>query len=425
MTEIEKSALPPSDFNPSVLEDAFKQFSLETSRLEQVYQKLQDRFKSLQNDLHETSTKLYGKLAELDFVTHYLDNLLDHLSQGIVFIDLNGIITTYNQAAEDILGIKREEVLLHSAFNYFADSSLGFSFKQSLKTQECPKHLVVTWRTPLGDVLELEIETTFVTARYNVSRPATSAPFSPIQGLLLLIRNVTEIRRLQVLTQRYDRLKDLGEMAALVAHEIRNPLGGIKGFATLLHQDLQERPDLQQMTGAIIEGTESLNRFVSRVLNYTRPFQPHLESQDLVLFIREMLQLIQADQNSNARIQYQFMTTLSSLNMLIDPALLKSAVLNMLMNAVQAMPNGGELKIILDQTRTHAILKICDTGIGIPPEHLSKLFSPFFTTKDKGNGFGLAEVHKVVQVHQGTIEVSSEVNKGTIFTIQLPLHKSG
>jgi signal transduction histidine kinase len=239
-----------------------------------------------------------------------------------------------------------------------------------------------------------------------------------------MIRNITEICRLQLLAQRTNRLKDLGEMAARVAHEIRNPLGGIKGFATLLYQDLQNHPDLQQMASQIIEGTDGLNRLVSNILNYTRPFQLQLESTDLVSFLKEVVQLVQADPNLHSVISFDIQLPQLPLKVPLDAQLFKSAVLNLLVNALEAMPQGGKLTLELKSDLEYAQLTVSDTGVGISEENLEKIFSPFFTTKDVGNGFGLSEVHKIIQAHGGTIEVQSKLQEGTIFIIKIPLKLS-
>lgn len=422
MTDLADSQLPQDQ--QEVLLQAFKQFSLETERLELAYQSLQNQFKTVQTNLQETHTKLYGKLAELDFTTSYLNSILSHMSQGILFIDLKGIVTTYNTAAEEILGVPQMSVLLHSFWDFFPDDLFGFPLKEVLLKKSPLKRTFISWSPPSHKEMELEIEATFVGMNNHfcdlayVPNPPTS-----IQGLLILVRNITEFRKLQTVANRYERLKDLGEMAARVAHEIRNPLGGIRGFAALLQEDLKDRPELQKMATQIVEGADSLSRFVSNVLNYTRSFQPQLQSIDLISFVQEILQLVQMDQKF-ANNSFEMQTHLPSLIVSIDPQLFKSAVLNLFVNALQAMPNGGKLAVKIDREGDQVKMQISDTGEGIPAENLDKIFSPFFTTKEAGTGLGLSEVYKVIQAHQGTIEVQSTVGKGTIFTIRMPLKLS-
>lgn len=423
MTDITENQ--PKEDQHEVLLQAFKQFSLETERLEMAYQSLNEQFKTVQTNLHETHTKLYGKLAELDFTSSYLNAILSHMSQGILFIDLKGIVTTYNTAAEEILGVPQINVLLHSFWEFFPDDTFGFPLKEILANKQGPKRTFISWSPHSNKTMELEVEATFV-GMNNHFCDIAYVPNPPviIQGLLVLVRNITEFRKLQTLANRYERLKELGEMAARVAHEIRNPLGGIRGFAALLEEDLRDRPELQQMAAQIVEGADGLGRFVSNVLNYTRSFQPQFESLDLVPFIKEIIQLVQMDQTFHANISYKFHSSLASLLVSVDPQLFKSALLNLFVNALQAMPNEGTLTINIEQDGDQAKIQVTDTGVGISQENLDKIFSPFFTTKDAGTGLGLSEVYKVIQAHQGAIDVQSSIGKGTTFTIHIPLKLS-
>lgn len=421
MTKVDpvSSSLLAADSFP--LEQAFKQFSLETERLETTYRNLQERFQAVQSTLQESHTRLSGKLAELDFVSRYLETILHHISQGIVFIDLQGIVTTYNAAAQQILQLSEKEVLFHPFTEFFPDGFLGFSLKEAFEAKQCPKSCFVTWNRE-GQSIELEVEATFVAmSRQSYPIAHRDASSLPIQGLLILLRDITKLRRLQQTANRHDRLKELGELAAHLAHEIRNPLGGIKGFANLLQQELQDRPDLQQMVSFIVQGTDDLNRFVSNVLVYARPFHLHLEHVDMLPLLEELRQLLQADPAWDSRIVFTIESSLPKIFLHIDAQLFKTALLNLFVNASQAMPKGGKLKVILEPAASWLTMRIEDTGEGISPENLPKIFTPFFTTKEAGNGLGLAEVHKVIQAHQGWIEVNSEMGKGTIFTIKLPL----
>lgn len=142
---------------------------------------------------------------------------------------------------------------------------------------------------------------------------------------------------------------------------------------------------------------------------------------DLVHFCEQIKLLVQADLSWNPAIDFQIHTTVPELSVALDPHLFHSALLNLLVNASQAMPDGGQLTIQLDKTESEALIQVIDTGKGIEKEHLKKLFSPFFTTKETGTGLGLAEVQKVVQAHGGGIDVQSEVGQGSCFSIKLPL----
>lgn len=404
-----------------LLSKAFEMFSLETSRLESAYASLKGQFKELNLELKETNSKLQYKVSELDQITEYLNSILNNINQGILFVNLQGFVITFNQAAEVILGIKRETIIFNNFWENFGDETFGFSMRKALTHQPTPKTICIEYNSPPGLHLELEVSTTLV-QNPNASDPTPNShpSLQPSQGILVMIRDITDIRRLQLQASRSDRMKELGSMAAQVAHEIRNPLGGIKGFASLLKRDLADNPSLQQMANYIVEGTDNLNRLVTQVLDYARPFHPHFERIDLLPLLKKLQQHVLADEAINkANIGISIESSLENAWAFIDEQLFKSAILNLIVNAIQAMPNGGKLTLSIKSKRNDLILTISDTGTGISRENISKIFSPFFTTKPEGNGFGLAEVHKVIQAHEGTIDVSSRAGKGTSFIIKL------
>jgi len=386
-----------------------------SSFLRKVHTQLNE-MKEVQLALEESNEKLAAKIKELDSITHYLISILCNISQGLLFIDLKGNVTTYNTAMEKILEIEPQRVLFKQFWNHFDDELFGFSIREALANQESPETHFASLNSPSGKHYELEINTTFIADEPQAMREEDS-----MQGIIILVRDITEIRRLQLISKRNSRMKVLGEMAATVAHEIRNPLGGIKGFASLLERDLADKPPLKKMATAIVDGTESLNQLVTQVLNYSRPLQPHFESIDLVELLQELRIQTLADSAVKNRIKILVETALPCLIIQGDMKILRSAFLNLLLNAVQAIPEKGYISLRINQTDTHALVQIEDSGIGIPTENLEKIFSPFFTTRPDGNGFGLAEVYKAVEVHGGEIEVRSIIQKYTEFTLKLPL----
>lgn len=408
------------------LSKAFELFSQETARLESAYHSLQSKFSSLTKELEIANMKLHQKVIELDVTAHYLESILTNMTQGLVFIDLNGMITTYNKAAEQLLGKTREEVLYRHFNEVFPDDLFHFSMKKALEEAESPHLSYATFIPPNNptEPIELMVETTFVLSgekKLDVEKRKDEVEeFDYTMGMIVLFRDITEIRYLQTIATRNDRMKDLGEMAAMVAHEIRNPLGGIKGFASLLVRDLESDPKLQEMAQYIIEGTDNLNRLVTNVLNYSRPLRLDCNATNAVHLIEEIAQHSRMDKSLSPNITIETEAPKHPINLLLDTQLFKSALLNLILNAVQAMPSGGKIQITLKQEKNYGIIKVIDTGVGIIPEHMEKIFRPFFTTKPQGHGFGLAEVFKVIQAHNGTIDVSSNVNEGTTFTIRIP-----
>lgn len=403
------------------LSRAFKLFSEETQRLEEAHRELTENFEHVNQELEQTNRRLKQKLRELDTSTSYLRHILSNISQGLLFINKAKIITTFNKSAEVILSKPAMEVLFQPFLHNFSDTLFGFSVAEALAQREAPSTSSTRLQVAPGVVRELEVEARYVS---HIGGAELASHLDPTldytEGLIILVRDVTEMRRLKLLTERNNRLKALGEMAAMVAHEIRNPLGGIKGFASLLRRDLQEQPHLQEMANYIVEGTDALNRLVTHVLNYARPVKPEFATTDLKKLLTDIRTRVQYDEHLCQGITIVVEAERDHYSAAVDAQLIQGVMLNLVVNAIEAMPNGGKVTLALEQAPADILVKVIDTGSGIKEEDLTRIFSPFFTTKPQGNGFGLSEVYKVIQAHSGTIEVTSTVGKGTMFTIKLP-----
>ncbi len=218
--------------------------------------------------------------------------------------------------------------------------------------------------------------------------------------------------------RRADRLSALGELSAGVAHEIRNPLGAIKGAAEILQDDYGPDDPKREFVQILLKETDRLNGIVREFLNFARPKPPEFEETDINDVIEAVLALCaQAARSSGVAIERKFDRTIGPRN--LDASLLKQAFLNLALNAIQAMPNGGTFRVqILRQGKGISVV-LSDTGTGIAPDDQKKLFQPFFTTKKDGTGLGLAITYRIIQNHRGSIDVVSEPGKGTTFTVSL------
>jgi len=380
------------------LAKAFSLFSKEAKKIKADYTLLQKQF--------ETVNK------ELSCVSLYLKSLLKNINQAIIFINKDGIITIYNEAAERLLLKKQSEILFKPFSNFFKDDYFGFSIQKALEYGLSQKLRYMTLRCSNGEKVEVELNTNFV----------HEGP-KEHQGIVLILNDITEKSELQLIANRNDRMKEIGEMAASVAHEIRNPLGGIRGYATLLFRDLSSYPEMREMADQIIEGTKTLERFVSTILQYSRPVQIITQMKDISLIIRNLKKLIEVDPTCPENLQVDLHISNDPLFAPIDADAIKRAFLNLIVNAYHSMPQGGKLTISLMKRDLSCIITLSDTGTGIISEDLNKIFSPFFTTKKKGNGLGLAETQKIIHAHNGKIDVHSSKGKGTTFTITLPLRR--
>jgi signal transduction histidine kinase len=233
---------------------------------------------------------------------------------------------------------------------------------------------------------------------------------------------MTRLKELEMKTQSAQRLQAMGEMAVQLAHEIRNPLGSIELFASLLGSELQSNAELRNWTDQIITGVKFLDTIVTNMLTFTRSSKPHFNEFDLVDLISETLNFIEpVFQQRNVILER------SGVNEEVwidgDQEMLRQMLINLFMNALQAMPERGRLSVKLRTAHQESVeIEVEDTGIGIPPENLSRIFDPFFTTNERGTGLGLSLVHQIIEKHQGRVAAESEFGKGTRFTISLPRH---
>jgi signal transduction histidine kinase len=234
-------------------------------------------------------------------------------------------------------------------------------------------------------------------------------------GVILSFSDLTEVKRLQEQIELKERLTALGEMSAGIAHELRNPMAVIAGYLNLLakRQDAGGQDVIRDMHAEI----EGMNRIIADLLTFARP----TALNRVAVNMRELLQscvetVLQSGQHEGVRADLR----LDDLRASVDEVLMRQALANIIQNAAEAMPGGGTLTVSARSNREISIV-IHDTGSGIAPENLKRIFLPFFTTKDEGVGMGLALAHKVITAHGGRIEAESWQGKGTSFTVRLPL----
>jgi signal transduction histidine kinase len=220
---------------------------------------------------------------------------------------------------------------------------------------------------------------------------------------------------------RKERLAALGQMAAGLAHEIRNPLGGIRLFASLLEKDLAQQPEPLALTRKISSGVSSLNQLVCDILDFAGEIRLQPSLLDAGELIHECVELLAAEidrHRSRVVIEAADDTALTA-----DAKQLRSALLNLLRNAIEAAGDDGCVCITVSESdeRESLRLQIADNGPGIPPEHMDKVFNPFFTTKETGTGLGLSMVHRIIDAHGGHVRVTAGPQGGACFVIELPL----
>jgi two-component system, NtrC family, sensor histidine kinase HydH len=237
-------------------------------------------------------------------------------------------------------------------------------------------------------------------------------------GTMFILRDLTQIRRLQATIRNQEKMAAIGNLAAGIAHEVRNPLSSIKGYATyfgsLFADDSEKKKAAEVMTAEV----ERLNRVISELLELARPSDIKRKQTDLSFLLSSSLRLVRQEaEAAGVRITTSIEETIGPC--FLDPDRITQVLINLYINGIQAMPDGGELSITARETDSGIMISIADTGTGIPEGATDKIFDPYYTTKTTGTGLGLAVVRKIVEAHDGTVDVRSD-DRGTQFTILLP-----
>jgi len=345
---------------------------------------------------------LKGSEKNLDKIKEFNEVLVASLPVGLIAIDENGAIQVINDAAEEMTGIVGREVIGKDP-----EQSLPVNLQRLLGDNSHEKG--VTVETDLKDYI-LDVSVVPVTPGKGV-----------LGGKVMLLRDLTEVKRLEGELQRSERLAVIGKMAAGVAHELRNPLSSIKGLALILKSKLGSENDGVEAADTLVREVERLNRSIGELLDYAKPGSLVLEPCQLETILDKTLSLIEPDLVVyGVRLDKKIEKGLS--DVLADKDKLSQVLLNILLNALQAMEDVEGQRILgikLYNEGESVILSIADTGCGIVDENLKKIFDPYFTTKNNGTGLGLALSLKIVEEHEGKLVVSSVSGEKTEFRLTL------
>jgi two-component system sensor histidine kinase FlrB len=382
----------------ALLQEAFRSFDDAAVTLQQSYQTLTSRLEQLDVELADRNEALGRNLRANEELREHLTAIVESLSTGLLVMDTEGAITRCNQAGEQLLGLKREQILGHSLAACLKEAQLD------------------------GDAYPL---TTRQGAAVALSNRALQTSEGRHAGSVVLIQDVTAVRELEDRLQRRNRLAAMGEMVGRIAHEIRNPLGSIELFASMLRRDLNGVPALRGYAEHISSSVHMMNRLLTNLLLYTKPDCSHGEWHETEALMLDSLTLA-AHAIANTRIDIRLEVDPHAARIWCDQGQMKQVLLNLILNSIHAMPGSGTLTLTASLTEEQGPggsalrLSVSDTGVGIPAAQRSRIFDPFFTTRDEGTGLGLAIVHAIVEAHQGRIDVESGEGRGTTFTIVLP-----
>jgi PAS domain S-box-containing protein len=355
---------------------------------------------------------------------------------GIVSVDMEGRITECNDAYAHMLGYTKDE-LKTTTFQHLTPEKWHQQDEEITREQVMKRGHSELFEKEYtrkdGSVFPISIRVWLI--RDEKWQPA---------GMWGIVRDITRSKLLESELKRYsehlerlveertkklkdaERLAAIGETAAMVGHDIRNPLQTVEGAVYIAREEIKSLPsrtqeigNIEEMLNTIKEETTYVNKIVSDLQDYARPLKPQLEETDTKQLINGTLTTMQI----SSTIEVSVTVEQDCCTMKVDPTMMKRILANLITNALQAMSSGGKLTITAFRKQDEVGISVQDTGQGIPEENKAKVFQPLFSTKAKGQGFGLAVVKRLVEAHSGTITFGSEIGKGTTFTLTIPSAK--
>ncbi len=362
------------------------------------------------------------------FALHVVTSLPD----GLVVLDGAGRVATCNAAARDLLRLgdsvpagAAPEAVLPAPLVELAGKLTGSARDGEEATARLGEEMTLDCPVAGGPPVPMSVRGIRIAAGGGSDAGDASGDDA---GAILILRDLREVRRLQDEVRRREKLAAIGSLAAGVAHELRNPLSSIKGYATYFGSRFAEGSEDREAARVMVQEVERLNRVISDLIGLARPSDIAPRPVDADFLVRHVLRLVRQDaahRGVTVRVETpadgQDSLPHALPRALLDPDRFSQALLNVFLNALEAMPDGGELAVRLAAAPDNRIaVAVRDTGAGIAPEHLPTIFDPYFTTKSQGTGLGLAIVHKIVEAHGGEVSLRSTPGQGTEFTFLLP-----
>jgi len=377
----------------------------------------QPSLKEVHDRLGKKDEEIQRLARELDDVKNFMESIFQSIGSGIMVTGVNDTITYVNRAGERILGFSKNELIGKPL------SSLSLREKQSVVQSflDNPEDLDTRREGWMRKKDGAEVPVGFSVNNHLDYR-------GELIGKIVIFRDLTSINKYQEQLLRMDRLVSLGKLSSGIAHELRNPLAGIKTTAQALGEELTEKDPRREYLQRITKEIDRLNELLKTFFSFAKPQRLNLTPCHVRDIINEIIPfLIKEIADKGIHFEEKYDPHLPRIR--ADKTQMHQVFLNLFLNAIQAMPEGGNLKIGVssfvsaggDGPRQNFIKAIVsDTGKGIPPHMIDRIFDPFFTTKPKGIGLGLSIAYQIINKHGGTIKVESQWEKGTSFVITLP-----
>ncbi len=413
--------------------DSYASFNRIINTLQRNYIELKEEFSAQNDTLAETNRQMQELTARNLAATEFLNSILKSLSAGVISVDQSGLITHFNPAASLMLGIplgapqgKHYRDVIPPGDLLDANALRAAETGKAVDSVEKAVHLAD------GSRIVVSVSTAILRDENNKAN-----------GAVEVFHDLTRIRKMEQEIARLNTLAALGEMAATVAHQVRNPLSGILGYGSLLKRDMEPDDPRQKLISKITDGVETLNNTVTTLLNYTRHDELNRERVNFDEFLGSAVTQFRRDnadhaRNTEIKIEPGLPPREEALELLLDPVLFRQVLYNLFTNSCEACDGPVEISmayrimprqkaaelygetLLLDSDETVFEMTVSDNGPGMTADAASQAFAPFFTTKAGGNGLGLAVGSKILRAHGGEIRLVKDVREGTQFLILLP-----
>jgi two-component system sensor histidine kinase PilS (NtrC family) len=362
----------------------------------------------LAEQFRSTHQALEQQTRTLRDVEAFKDLVFESVATGLIALDRNHVVTAFNPAAERITGRSAAAALGARWTTLFGtvlgldaiDATIGADPRRSTRHE-------VTLVRPDGTVVPVRLTFSGLHAGDDAR-----------VGLIATCEDLSAIREMEQRMRQADRLATLGRMSANIAHEIRNPLASLSGAVEALTSEALGVPERGRLAQIVLRESDRLNTIIKNFLDYARPAPLTVTPVEVTDLVEDVLVLVEhRAEPPHLKIRRDLP---SSLVWPVDAQQMRQAIWNLCLNAIEAMPDGGELGVTAGVHDDRLCLELSDTGAGIADEHLEHVFEPFFSTKAGGSGLGLAVVHRIAQDHEGSVDVRSTTGTGTTFTLRLP-----
>jgi PAS domain S-box-containing protein len=368
-----------------------------------------DELGQVRRKITQVGQQLRGVHEIFSSMRENMNSVMAGLEDGLILFTRDARAVMISPAAEKFLGAPASQYLGRRATEIFPPEHPLYD---ALHLAEGGLHEVAA---------EIEMETVEGKKRLGVSVQEIQGAGERM-GAMVTLRDLDSLESISTQLQVSERLAAVGRITAGVAHEVKNPLNSMRLWLENLKESLPSETDGAALQAVHVLDVEidRLDAVVKRFLDFSRPMDIRLEPTQLSDLLREVLEVAQP-QMQKANVQVAQLLPIGIPEVFVDRDLLKQAVLNLVLNAVEAMPSGGQLQLTLSRHGDVAEITVGDTGMGIPLENRQKIFQLFFTTRPGGSGIGLASAFRIVQLHNGSIDFTTEVGRGTTFRIELPI----